>query len=242
MEVRTDHRPHSLETIMDVHSSVSFIPPESSIARGPDRLEAEQDLEQLPIHDAGAPRTTPAERRLPISVGRRKRRLMAAGLLLAAAAIGAMSIRWPAEVQTVRRAAPEPQRAGAHDDAGPSRSDVVGATRLMAGQSLTDGDGLQCPEDPAFTRADEGEPCTPANRVSINNFTFHPTTLEVPAATRVVWVNADDVPHTVRSTEGLFRSGPLDTDDVYEREFSEPGTYEYYCGVHPHMTGKIVVK
>jgi plastocyanin len=78
--------------------------------------------------------------------------------------------------------------------------------------------------------------------VSIDNFTFQPETLEVTAGTKVVWVNGDDVPHTVRSTEDLFRSGTLDTDDVYEHVFSEPGTYEYYCGVHRHMTGKIVVK
>jgi plastocyanin len=67
-------------------------------------------------------------------------------------------------------------------------------------------------------------------------------TLEVPAGTKVKWVNADDVPHTVRSIDDLFRSGTLDTDDVYERVFSEPGTYEYYCGVHRHMSGKIVVR
>jgi plastocyanin len=80
------------------------------------------------------------------------------------------------------------------------------------------------------------------NKVSIDNFTFNPETLEIPAGTKVIWVNGDDVPHTVRSTEDAFRSGTLDTDDVYERVFSEPGTYEYYCGVHRHMTGKIVVK
>jgi plastocyanin len=79
-------------------------------------------------------------------------------------------------------------------------------------------------------------------KVSIDNFTFHPESLEIAVGTTVVWVNGDDVPHTVRSTEDLFRSGTLDTDDVYEHVFSEPGTYEYYCGVHRHMSGKIVVK
>lgn len=79
-------------------------------------------------------------------------------------------------------------------------------------------------------------------KVSIDNFTFHPETLEIPAGTTVIWVNADDVPHTVRSTEDLFRSGTLDTDDVYERKFDEPGAFEYYCGVHRHMTGKVIVK
>ena len=79
-------------------------------------------------------------------------------------------------------------------------------------------------------------------KVSIENFTFSPETIEIRAGTKVVWVNSDDVPHTVRSTDDLFRSEALDTDDVYEHEFSEPGTYEYYCGVHTHMTGKVVVK
>ena len=81
-----------------------------------------------------------------------------------------------------------------------------------------------------------------ARRVSIDNFTFHPETLEITAGTKVIWVNSDDVPHTVRSTEDLFRSGALDTDDVYEHVFTDPGTFEYYCGVHRHMTGKVVVK
>lgn len=79
-------------------------------------------------------------------------------------------------------------------------------------------------------------------QVSIDNFTFHPEALEVRQGTRVVWTNRDDVPHTVRSTDDLFRSGTLDTDDAYEHVFSEPGSYEYYCGVHRHMAGKIVVK
>jgi plastocyanin len=82
----------------------------------------------------------------------------------------------------------------------------------------------------------------PAAQVSIDNFTFHPETIEVRRGTQVVWTNRDDVPHTVRSEADLFRSGTLDTDDIYERIFTEPGTYEYYCGVHRHMTGKIVVK
>lgn len=89
---------------------------------------------------------------------------------------------------------------------------------------------------------DGQEQVASGNKVSIDNFTFKPETLEVAAGTKVTWVNGDDVPHTVRSNEDAFRSGTLDTDDVYERVFLEPGTYEYYCGVHRHMTGKIVVK
>jgi plastocyanin len=105
------------------------------------------------------------------------------------------------------------------------------------------------PADPATAggAAREGQATTDVvsgdgRKVSIDNFTFRPEILEIAAGTKVVWVNGDDVPHTVRSTEDLFRSGTLDTDDVYEHVFSDPGTYEYYCGVHRHMTGKIVVK
>lgn len=78
--------------------------------------------------------------------------------------------------------------------------------------------------------------------VSIDNFTFHPEILEVPSGTKVIWTNRDDVPHTVRSTEDAFNSGALDTDDTWSRVFSATGSYTYYCGVHPHMSGKIVVK
>jgi plastocyanin len=79
-------------------------------------------------------------------------------------------------------------------------------------------------------------------KVSIGNFTFSPETIEIPAGTKVIWVNGDDVPHTVRSTDDVFRSEALDTDDQFEHLFSQPGTYEYFCGVHTHMTGKVVVK
>jgi plastocyanin len=82
------------------------------------------------------------------------------------------------------------------------------------------------------------------NQVLIDNFTFRPLTLAVAAGTKVTWVNRDDVPHTTTSTRKprLFDSGTLDTDDQFAHVFSTPGTYEYFCAVHPHMTGKIIVK
>jgi len=90
--------------------------------------------------------------------------------------------------------------------------------------------------------ANEAPELTGRTKVSIDNFSFRPDVLEITVGTKVVWVNADDVPHTVRSTKDLFRSEALDTDDEFEHLFSEPGTYEYYCGVHRHMEGKIIVK
>ncbi len=78
--------------------------------------------------------------------------------------------------------------------------------------------------------------------VQIDNFSFAPQTLTVRTGTKVTWVNKDDVPHTVTSTEKKFKSGVLDTDEQFSYTFSVPGTYAYFCTVHPHMTGTIVVK
>ncbi len=78
--------------------------------------------------------------------------------------------------------------------------------------------------------------------VQINNFSFTPQTLTVRVGTKVTWVNKDDVPHTVTSTDKKFKSPVLDTDERFSHTFSVPGTYNYFCSVHPHMTGQIVVK
>ena len=77
--------------------------------------------------------------------------------------------------------------------------------------------------------------------VKIENFTFEPQVLTVPVGTKVTWVNDDDIPHLVAEKDGKFRSAALDTNDTYSETFSTPGTIEYYCAIHPHMTGKIVV-
>jgi plastocyanin len=78
--------------------------------------------------------------------------------------------------------------------------------------------------------------------VQIDNFSFTPQTLTIRAGTKVTWVNKDDVPHTVTSSEKKFKSRVLDTDDQFSYTFSNPGTYNYYCSVHPRMTGRIIVK
>lgn len=77
--------------------------------------------------------------------------------------------------------------------------------------------------------------------VKIANFTFDPPTLTVKAGTAVTWINADDIPHVVSEKDGKFRSSALDTDDKFSQTFSTAGTVEYFCAIHPHMTGKIVV-
>ena len=78
--------------------------------------------------------------------------------------------------------------------------------------------------------------------VKIDNFSFGPTALTVPVGTTVTWTNRDDIPHTVVSTDGVFKSKALDTDDKFSFVFSKPGTYPYFCSVHPKMTGQVIVK
>jgi plastocyanin len=84
---------------------------------------------------------------------------------------------------------------------------------------------------------------TAATAVSIDNFTFTPQTMTVKAGTTVTWTNKDDIPHGIAATNNTFtRSKALDTDDSYSFTFTTPGTYQYFCYVHPHMTGTIVVE
>jgi plastocyanin len=81
-----------------------------------------------------------------------------------------------------------------------------------------------------------------ANEIVIENFSFEPATLTVKAGTTVTWVNHDDEPHTATATDKSFNSKTLDNGDRFSQEFKAPGTYNYYCALHPKMTGKIIVK
>ncbi|HEY2753216.1 cupredoxin family copper-binding protein [Phenylobacterium sp.] len=77
--------------------------------------------------------------------------------------------------------------------------------------------------------------------VTIGNFTFAAPVVTVPVGATVTWVNGDDVPHTVVATDKSFRSKVLDTDDRFSFTFTRAGSYDYFCSIHPHMTGKVVV-
>jgi plastocyanin len=89
-----------------------------------------------------------------------------------------------------------------------------------------------------FARADNAP-----TAVSIDNFTFGPQTLTVKAGTTVTWTNKDDIPHGIASADNAFtKSRALDTDDSYSFTFTTPGTYQYFCYIHPHMVGTIVVE
>ena len=81
-----------------------------------------------------------------------------------------------------------------------------------------------------------------ANQIVIENFSFAPATLTVKAGTKVTWINRDDVPHTVNENDKRFKSSTMDTDDQFSYTFSSPGTFNYFCALHPRMTGQIIVK
>lgn len=78
--------------------------------------------------------------------------------------------------------------------------------------------------------------------IKIDNFAFGPGTLTVSPGTAVTWTNRDDIPHSVVEINNLFHSPALDTNGTYSFTFNQPGTYDYVCGLHPHMKGKIIVK
>lgn len=89
-----------------------------------------------------------------------------------------------------------------------------------------------------------GATSPPDVAITIDNFSFSMADLTIPAGTRVVWTNRDDIPHTVTSdsNQRLFKSPPLDTDDIFSYTFTTPGIYAYFCSLHPHMTAKIIVR
>jgi plastocyanin len=81
------------------------------------------------------------------------------------------------------------------------------------------------------------------NTVTIDNFSFAPATLTVKAGTTVTWTNRDDIPHGIASANNAFKRGPaLDTDDSFSFTFTTPGTYQFFCYLHPKMVGSIVVE
>lgn len=78
--------------------------------------------------------------------------------------------------------------------------------------------------------------------VKIDNFSFGPSTVTIPAGSTITWTNQDDVPHVVVSDDNkLFKSQALDTNDRFSFTFTKPGTYNYYCAIHPRMTATVVV-
>ncbi|MGZ3305936.1 MAG: cupredoxin domain-containing protein [Asticcacaulis sp.] len=81
----------------------------------------------------------------------------------------------------------------------------------------------------------------PSVTVEIRNFMFTPMTVTIPQGGTVVWTNRDDIPHTVVEKSKAWRSAALDTNESYSKTFDAPGTYDYYCGLHPKMVAKVIV-
>src|SRR5258705_102861 len=94
----------------------------------------------------------------------------------------------------------------------------------------------------AATALSAGPSWSAETNVMIDNFTFNPQRVTVRAGTTITWYNEDDIPHTVASSAKLFKSKTLDTEDKFSFTFATPGVYEYFCSLHPHMTGTIVVE
>jgi plastocyanin len=102
--------------------------------------------------------------------------------------------------------------------------------------------GAACASIPAVLLLPALAQNTPGS-VTIDNFTFNPQRLTVKAGTTVTWTNKDDIPHGIASTNNAFsKSKALDTDSSFSFTFTTPGTYQYFCYLHPHMTGTIMVE
>jgi plastocyanin len=95
---------------------------------------------------------------------------------------------------------------------------------------------------PSPIQAEVATAAATAPQVTVEQAMFGPATLTIRAGTTVTWVNHDGDLHTVTSTQGLFASPGLDAGDTFAYRFTAPGTYPYFCALHPHMHGTIIVQ
>ncbi|MFJ9845620.1 cupredoxin family copper-binding protein [Kitasatospora sp. NPDC101155] len=137
--------------------------------------------------------------------------------------------------------APHPGPAGALSP-GPGQS-LAG----FPGAPGTNGTvAVSAPPSTSSTSPAGGQPSAPAavNAVTIKNFAFSPPTLTVKAGTKVTWTNTDPDAHTVTSKQGSggpLQSAALAANDTYSYTFTQPGTYPYFCSIHPYMTATVEV-
>jgi plastocyanin len=116
------------------------------------------------------------------------------------------------------------------------RSVCVAVFLLVIGAFAATMSGLNSDSVSAQEKKDQ------AVEVKIDNFSFGPAALNVSVGTTVTWINHDDIPHTVVSNDGVFKSKVLDTDEKFSYTFTKAGTFPYFCSIHPKMTGKVVVQ
>jgi plastocyanin len=123
----------------------------------------------------------------------------------------------------------------------PARFALAAATAagLLAGAVAL---GQTLAPQPAAAASPAPAPALAGPTVTIDNFTFSPAALVVKPGTTVTWVNNDDIPHTVRAADGSFHSKALDSTERFSTTFTKPGEHAYFCSLHPHMTGKVIVK
>ena len=117
-----------------------------------------------------------------------------------------------------------------------------------AAATVSPASGLSTPVPPAaLATLPPPKPAHPVDTtggpaVSIENFNIVPATITVAPGTTVVWTNHDDVEHTVTASDNSFSSPAIQTDGQFSYTFSTPGTYAYFCAIHPFMTAKVIVQ
>ncbi len=109
----------------------------------------------------------------------------------------------------------------------------IAACLLLTAVALTESRGVL---------AASPEANSPGVEINIDNFSFTPAAVTVKVGTQITWTNRDDIPHTVVSSDDAFKSKALDTDDKFSFTPTKPGTYNYFCSLHPKMTAKLVVE
>lgn len=117
---------------------------------------------------------------------------------------------------------------------------VIAFVAVAFGSSWVIGRGEAEEPTPAATPA-AATPSADGLQISIAQFKFGPNTLSVRAGTTVTWTNRDEESHTVTSSAGAFASAALDRGEMFSYRFTAPGTYTYFCALHPHMTARIIV-
>jgi amicyanin len=121
--------------------------------------------------------------------------------------------------------------------AAPPTVDFSASGGTSVGMAPMDGMGSMGPPAPSST------PPAPISgtAVSIDNFTFAPATLTVHRGDTVTWTNHDEEPHTVAAGDGSFRSPGMHSNATFSFTFTNPGSYDYICSIHPSMHGTVVV-
>ena len=142
----------------------------------------------------------------------------------------------------------EPTAPGTYEYFCTIHPDMVATVTVVAGAGTANDDGasgISSGVEPHSADDGEGDAMQPGDdqerTVDIVDFDYDPQTMNVIGGTTVRWVNIGDLPHTVTAADDAFDSGIMATGERYERTFTEPGTYEYLCTLHPDMVGSVIV-